>query len=387
MHQIEVNGVLQRGTIYLAGETIECVITFSNRGNPIPFHGAETLAWASAQIHCQRTISESRVNLPTAPAITPTGGTSSSSSSGITGERGTTVLSTKPKILFCDLSLRPGESKSFIYRETIPSEAPPTFKGQAVKYAYKLTIGTQRVETPTKLLRIPFRVLVLHGLNDISVYTTGDGGEISPTNPFQITRKPENTICDIALQVLSTVTARKQPNFYNVTNSKGKVARFCLFKQAYKLGEDIIGTFDFSDVDIPCVQYSVTLQSEEIVSEECRHRPAQGSNILNHTKHHQFCLHHKKTHMTLPIPLSVTPGFITDIVCLRWRLHFEFITSCNKIADHAAPSEPSESSTWRGPEKLEVETMIWDMPVKIFATNPLLSNGASLLRNSSCMNV
>jgi hypothetical protein len=50
------------------------------------------------------------------------------------------------------------------------------------------------------------------------------------------------------------VTARRSPNFYNITNSRGKVVRFCLFKQAYKLGEDIVGTFDFSDAAVPCVQ-------------------------------------------------------------------------------------------------------------------------------------
>jgi len=50
-----------------------------------------------------------------------------------------------------------------IYRETIPSDAPPSYRGQAVKYSYKITIGTQRVNTVIKLLRVPFRVLSLSG--------------------------------------------------------------------------------------------------------------------------------------------------------------------------------------------------------------------------------
>ena len=49
------------------------------------------------------------------------------------------------------------------YKEMIPSDAPPSFRGQAVKYSYKITIGTQRLNHPTKLLRVPFRVLVLYG--------------------------------------------------------------------------------------------------------------------------------------------------------------------------------------------------------------------------------
>ena len=32
------------------------------------------------------------------------------------------------------------------------------------------------------------------------------------------------------------------------------MARFLLFKQAYKLGEDIVGMFDFDVGTVPCVQ-------------------------------------------------------------------------------------------------------------------------------------
>lgn len=49
------------------------------------------------------------------------------------------------------------------YSEIVPIDGPPSFRGQAVKYVYKLTIGCQRVNSPIKLLRVPFRVLVLQG--------------------------------------------------------------------------------------------------------------------------------------------------------------------------------------------------------------------------------
>lgn len=49
------------------------------------------------------------------------------------------------------------------YSEVVPTDGPPSFRGQAVKYVYKLTIGCQRVNSPIKLLRVPFRVLVLQG--------------------------------------------------------------------------------------------------------------------------------------------------------------------------------------------------------------------------------
>lgn len=49
------------------------------------------------------------------------------------------------------------------YSEVLPIEGPPSFRGQSVKYVYKLTIGCQRVNSPITLLRVPLRVLVLTG--------------------------------------------------------------------------------------------------------------------------------------------------------------------------------------------------------------------------------
>ena len=60
-------------------------------------------------------------------------------------------------------------------------------------------------------------------------------------------------------------------------------------------------------------QYSVVLQCEEHIAEECRRKPHQGVSTLSHGRHQEFCLHMSKSHMVLPIPLNVTPGFITDI--------------------------------------------------------------------------
>lgn len=47
------------------------------------------------------------------------------------------------------------------------------------------------------------------------------------------------------------------PDMFNITNTRGKVAKFCIFKTVYRLGEDIVGTFNFSEGDIPCLQVSL----------------------------------------------------------------------------------------------------------------------------------
>lgn len=63
---------------------------------------------------------------------------------------------------------------------------------------------------------------------------------------------------------MSTFVPSFCPDMFNITNMRGKVAKFCIFKTVYRLGEDIIGTFNFSEGDIPCLQvcllYLVYLQ-------------------------------------------------------------------------------------------------------------------------------
>ena len=41
-------------------------------------------------------------------------------------------------------------------------------------------------------------------------------------------------------------------DIYNIVSNRGTVGKFCLFKSAYRIGEEIVGSFDFSDSLIVC---------------------------------------------------------------------------------------------------------------------------------------
>lgn len=74
------------------------------------------------------------------------------------------ILSTPQSVLFVNLQLRPGESRSYTYSYPLPSGIPPTHKGKAMKISYNLTIGTQRAVKTTinhhiRTVEVPFRVL------------------------------------------------------------------------------------------------------------------------------------------------------------------------------------------------------------------------------------
>lgn len=119
------------------------------------------------------------------------------------------------------------------YCETLPIDGPPSFRGQSVKYVYKLTIGCQRVNSPIKLLRVPFRVLVLHGkatrcpalghgLQPAPLTLTFSPGlkdyqcpqdeAVAPSNPFleeEEGLKKDSRLADLATDLLMAATSRR----------------------------------------------------------------------------------------------------------------------------------------------------------------------------------
>ncbi|XP_060518902.1 RAB6A-GEF complex partner protein 2 [Cylas formicarius] len=369
---IEVRAKLLRGHVFLSGEFIECIISFSH---PVtPSHKVsqshtdvfECLAWASAQIHCQcftdtKILKDKGVNKHSPIALADT------SLGTLTGENAKLVFSTKPKILFCDLRLCPGQTKTFVYKEKIPTDSPPSYRGQLVKYSYKIVIGTQKVNCPVKLTRLHIRVLPLPEtvLSEGGAFCNETIEELTPTNPFLEIRHREKPI-DLALQSLQNITARRNPNFYMISNTWGRVARFCLFKPAYKLGEDIIGTFDFTVATVSCMQVSVSLQCEEETIIRNTEQSKQ-IRIITFSKYHEVCFGYKYTQLVLPIPLHVTPAFGTDLVTLKWRLHFEFVTSTSKGLN--APV--LDDNYWRAPSEVPIETMVWSLPIRLYSTAPI----------------
>ena len=71
------------------------------------------------------------------------------------------VLSTPPSILFVDIRLLPGESRSFSYTFKLPRNLPPSHNGRALRISYSLVVTTQRPGQSAQHLstaEIPFRL-------------------------------------------------------------------------------------------------------------------------------------------------------------------------------------------------------------------------------------
>lgn len=84
-------------------------------------------------------------------------------------------------------------------------EAPPSYRGMGAKFSYKITVATQRVNSPIKMIRIPLRVLSVNtitNLPDVSALCCNETTEeLQPANPFLEERKVETPL-DIALKIL-----------------------------------------------------------------------------------------------------------------------------------------------------------------------------------------
>lgn len=82
---------------------------------------------------------------------------------GIASSKSIPLLSTPQSILFVDLRLAPGESRSYKYSFKLPKGLPPSHRGRAIKIQYNLVIGTQRPggakEQHVKFVEVPFRIL------------------------------------------------------------------------------------------------------------------------------------------------------------------------------------------------------------------------------------
>lgn len=82
--------------------------------NEFFFQRLENLAWATAQVHCycssatDEKSTETTANKNVVKAAIVTADTALNTQQG----QGNVVLETKPKILFCDLRLSPGETRS-----------------------------------------------------------------------------------------------------------------------------------------------------------------------------------------------------------------------------------------------------------------------------------
>ncbi|KAH9048818.1 Rgp1-domain-containing protein [Lactarius hengduanensis] len=73
------------------------------------------------------------------------------------------VFEVPPAMLAVDLSLGPGEERSYVYTVTLPPNLPPTYRGRSLRFSYNLSVGACRATagSPTsqsRVMKVPIRI-------------------------------------------------------------------------------------------------------------------------------------------------------------------------------------------------------------------------------------
>lgn len=58
-------------------------------------------------------------------------------------------------------------------------------------------------------------------------------------------------------------------------------------------------------------------------------------------------------------------------VDVRWRLHFEFVTTHSDLGVES--NSGIDTDNWQAPLDVDIETMIWNLPVTLYPTAPMQS--------------
>ena len=160
---------------------------------------------------------------------------------------------------------------------------------------------------------------------------TPAGGTERYANPFVKVVPRDVFARETLLHAISSLARRKSSRNFQI-HQAGIV--FHLTKPVFKLGEDVIGRFDFSASSAPCYQVSVTLELlEQIDGASWKLAKApDGTTPATYEVHAErsvFCRDLSDCTVMLPIPLVATPDFDTDVVSVKWRLSFMFVIAKN----------------------------------------------------------
>lgn len=390
---------LESRQVFVSGEKVHCLIQLKNlSADPL------NIAWSSVQLQCECLLDEVGQQVVKSEKLDKT------SYCGVDWTEGSEVITSAPKVLLCDLTLEEGQTKTYRYSDVIPAEAPPSYRGKNIKFRYHVLIGTQKVNSNIEMVKVPLRVLSSPNLMLLPPLTNGhlnanqnhhgdqdpEHVKLSIANPFlsssEFETEGENSSNESG--VLMYKAHDRKSSSYDITASKGSIAKLNLLRTEFKLGDNILGNFDFSKGEMRCIQYSACLLCEETVSSAEmteQGRPKELKSRIRHGKFHDFCYGAHEASMCLEIPLHITPTFKSNLCSIVWMIQFEFVVSCDKSFDQFPMPPPSSEETmnceWNGPQKLQVQTLVWTLPITILPCDPHQVDTSLRNKNSFRFNV
>ncbi|UZJ54428.1 hypothetical protein CBS101457_003748 [Exobasidium rhododendri] len=126
------------------------------------------------------------------------------------------IFSNPPSMIVVDLKLKPGESRSYGFRISLPPDLPPSYSGRSISFVYSLTLGTNRLvrnkkgimEQKSRIVRIPLRIYNMVSISGITSFfdltnpiinlkdvaeSKEEGGVISTLSSQVLSEKPNES--------------------------------------------------------------------------------------------------------------------------------------------------------------------------------------------------
>uniref|UniRef100_A0A915D3X5 Uncharacterized protein n=1 Tax=Ditylenchus dipsaci TaxID=166011 RepID=A0A915D3X5_9BILA len=243
------------------------------------------------------------------------------------------------------------ESKTAVTREKqaiYPSKPSIIFcDGHFVKYSWYISVAVQHVDAPIKMLHLPIKVI-----NATKTYIA---------NPFICKDEKKPSVIEILSSRVEEITSSRSYRVFEIRSGDSVFAAITMFKSVFKLGDDIIGRMSFPQIGVHCLQVLIKLETVEVNLLGDK----KEEKVSSHFTEHYMTAFVGETHFKVSIPLTGTPSFSTEAVQLRYRLHFEFVTSTQKLMkliDGECLSHVQND--------VNIETLEWNTYFTTHACNP-----------------
>jgi len=354
---IEVTVKLNRdNAIFLSGESFVVMLSLRN----IDENKSNSLAWGCVQLHLEQILLK--------PATRVNGKDVQMERNDFTSVvcSKQAIYSSRPAIIFCDISIKPSEIVKYNHTVEIPANLAPSFKGFYLKYAWYVTVAAQHVDAPIKMIQLPIRIL--NAAVDVDVPKP----DIS--NPFllQEWKREFPSIIEIALQKIEELTSIRSQRIYEIRSNDVVFATIRIYRNIFKLGDEFIAHISFSHKEISCIRFFVRLETVEInlLTDE------KPENVCKHFSEHIWSAFINERHLKLPFPPTAVPSFSTEAIQLKWRIHFEFVVTTQKLLNDGEQIRRLNND-------IEVESVFFQHYISVLPCNPfdvgLISNTPSYI--------
>lgn len=189
----------------------------------------------------------------------------------------------------------------------------------------------------------------------------------------------------------SPAPSKLSANRFEITRSGHRMAVIMLARPAYRLGEVVPITVDFSKSDVQCYSLCVTLESSERIDAAIALRSQASISRISrrvHTIQHRACISADRVSLSLAIPNASTPEFITSGISLYWCLRCDFVTATQEEGElgndgngHSLLEEVAKDergSVSAAIQALPCETFDVQLPLRVYGDKKSLDDCFSI---------